>query len=175
MATAPTRSHIGMGDTAYLPQVVLPNDIDFAFHVNNGVYFSLLDLGRIDFAIRTGIARAQLRHRVTMVSMQQSMTYRRSLTLGQRFVIATRLLGADRRSVFFGQQVLVEGEEWGDAVIRMRFVRQGRGVDPDELWPLLGVDRSGMPSEDQLPEWITAWVASARPVSLVPDHSSAGA
>ena len=40
----------------------MPNDLDFNGHVTNGRYFTLADLGRLDFAIRTGSARIAIQH-----------------------------------------------------------------------------------------------------------------
>lgn len=36
---------------------VLPNDLDLNFHMNNGRYLTVLDLGRIDFLLRIGLAK----------------------------------------------------------------------------------------------------------------------
>ena len=42
-------------DSASLPLRVLPTDIDIALHVNNGMYLSLMDLGRFDLMVRSGV------------------------------------------------------------------------------------------------------------------------
>ena len=34
---------------------VLPTDLDLLMHVNNGVYFSLMDFGRWDMIFRNGV------------------------------------------------------------------------------------------------------------------------
>lgn len=44
--------------------------------MNNGVYFTMADLGRIDLAIRSGWGLAQVRKRVAPVVMQETMTFR---------------------------------------------------------------------------------------------------
>ena len=45
VATAKRRGRVAPGEVAVLPLRVLPNDIDFAWHMNNGVYFTMADLG----------------------------------------------------------------------------------------------------------------------------------
>ena len=41
-------------DVGRLRLRVLPNDTDILRHVNNGIYLSLMDLGRMDLMIRSG-------------------------------------------------------------------------------------------------------------------------
>ncbi|HEX8430337.1 MAG TPA: thioesterase family protein, partial [Longimicrobium sp.] len=41
---------------------VFPNDLDVNFHMNNGRYLTLMDLGRLDLLLRLGILR-ELRRR----------------------------------------------------------------------------------------------------------------
>lgn len=41
---------------------VLPNDLDYNLHVNNGRYLMLMDLGRLDLVVRLGII-GELRRR----------------------------------------------------------------------------------------------------------------
>jgi len=43
-----------------LTLLTLPNDLDINLHVNNGRYLTLCDLNRVDFFIRTGLARVML-------------------------------------------------------------------------------------------------------------------
>ncbi len=48
------RPRLSIWGESSLPLRVLPTDIDIAMHVNNGMYFSLMDLGRFDLMIRSG-------------------------------------------------------------------------------------------------------------------------
>ena len=49
-----SRTPCGLMDTCVTPFRVLPTDLDLLGHVNNGVYFQLMDLGRVDFMLRSG-------------------------------------------------------------------------------------------------------------------------
>lgn len=40
-------------DECVTPFLVMPMDLDVLMHMNNGKYFSLMDLGRVDLMIRT--------------------------------------------------------------------------------------------------------------------------
>lgn len=158
VATARRRGPVSSTEAAVLRLRVLPNDIDLAGHMNNGVYFSMADLGRIDLAIRSGWARAQVRHRVAPVVMQETMTFRTSLKPGQAYELHSVLAGWDRVSVFFEQRFVADGQVAAQALVRMRFLSRGKGIDTDRLWHLLGVD----PPPSHLPGWATAWGEGAR-------------
>ncbi|QBF46452.1 acyl-CoA thioesterase [Janibacter limosus] len=152
-ATARRRGRVGPTEHAVLPLRVLPNDIDFAGHMNNGVYFTMADLGRIDLAIRSGWLRAQVRHRVSPVVMQETMTFRTSLQPLQAYELHSALAGWDRISVYYEQRFVVDGQVCAQALVRMRFLRKGKGVDPDRLWQLLGID----PPPSAVPDWAKGW------------------
>lgn len=158
VATARRRGAVAPGEVATLRLRVLPNDIDFAGHMNNGVYFTMADLGRIDLMIRAGWARAQVRHRVSPVVMQETMTFRTSLAPGQAYELQTVIAGWDRISVFYEQRFVVDGQVCAQAMVRMRFLQKGKGVDAERLWQLLGVT----PPPSSVPEWAKGWGEAAR-------------
>ena len=153
VATAKRRGRVAPGEVAVLPLRVLPNDIDFAWHMNNGVYFTMADLGRIDLAIRSGWGLAQVRKRVAAVVMQETMTFRSSLQPLQAYELHTVIAGWDRVSVFFEQRFVTDGQVSAQALVRMRFLQRGRGVDTDRLWPMLGI----APPPSHVPDWAKGW------------------
>ncbi|WP_346008499.1 acyl-CoA thioesterase [Janibacter terrae] len=157
-ATARRRGPVAAGEHAVLPLRVLPNDIDFAGHMNNGVYFTIADLGRIDLAVRSGWGRAQLRHRLSPVVMQETMTFRTSLQPLQAYELHSAVAGWDRVSVYFEQRFVVDGQVCAQALVRMRFLQRGRGVDTDRLWQLLRTT----PPTASVPEWAKGWGDGAR-------------
>lgn len=158
VATARRRGPVAPGEASTLRLRVLPNDIDFAGHLNNGVYFTMADLGRIDHMIRAGWARAQVRHRTSPVVMQETMTFRTSLQPLQAYELHTHLAGWDRVSVFYEQRFVVDGQVAAQAMVRMRFLRKGTGVDTADLWALLGTD----PPPSHVPDWAKGWGEGTR-------------
>lgn len=158
VATARRRGRVAPGDFASLPLRVLPNDIDFAGHMNNGVYFTMSDLGRIDLMIRSGWARAQLRHRVSPMVMQETMTFRTSIQPLQRYELQTGLAGWDRISVYNEQRFVVDGQVCAQSLVRMRFLQRGKGIDTERLWQLLGID----PPPSGAPDWAKGWGEGSR-------------
>ena len=48
------RSRLAPQDTAVTPFRVWPSDLDTLWHMNNGKYLSIMDLGRMDLMMRSG-------------------------------------------------------------------------------------------------------------------------
>lgn len=68
-------------DMAILPMHVWPNDLDLLFHMNNGRFLSLMDLGRIDLLVRTGFWDEARKRKWYPVVGTTLIDYRRPLTV----------------------------------------------------------------------------------------------
>lgn len=88
---------------------VWPHDLDTSLHLNNGRYLTLMDLGRLDVMVASGLWRTVLRHRWTPVASAIKIRYRRELRLLQRFYIDTRIVAWDDRTVVMEQKFLFAG------------------------------------------------------------------
>ena len=53
--TARFAKKVNFFDFSYITLTVLPTDIDFYWHMNNGRYLSMMDLGRMNFTMRNQI------------------------------------------------------------------------------------------------------------------------
>lgn len=155
---------------ARLPLRVLPTDLDLLRHVNNGVYFSLFDLGRFDLLIRSGIWDTFTERGWYPVVASETITFRKSLELGQKFIVETRILGLDEKSVYLEHRAVVKGEVYTQAFIRARFLKRSGGtVSVAELLAALGGDHD---RDLAVPEWLQRWGAeSALPSTRVPAPS----
>ena len=94
---------IDMLETDILNLRVLPNDIDFNFHLNNARHLSVMDYGRIHQMARVGLLKPVFKARWTPVVGTVWITYRRSLPLWARYQLATRLAFWDDRWFYFEQ------------------------------------------------------------------------
>ncbi|AXK45436.1 thioesterase [Brachybacterium saurashtrense] len=148
------KSRLGIWDTSHASFRVNLGDLDVQRHMNNGRYLSIMDLGRMDLMLRSGFWKRVTGAGWYPVVAGQSITYRRSLTLGQRFDVATRVLGHDERWIYL-EQVFRRGETViADAVVRARFLRtSGGSVDVSEVLELVGP----IPEDRVLPEWVAQW------------------
>ncbi|WP_342372968.1 acyl-CoA thioesterase [Propioniciclava soli] len=152
------RAPVGLWDAVVTRFRVVPTDLDLMAHMNNGKYLTLMDLGRMDLMLRSGFwgtVRAQGWYPVVA---GQTITYRRSLRLGQRFELHTKVLGFDERWIFV-EQTFRRGEVvHAHAVVRARFLKESGGsVEHDELFALVG-DRPAL----DLPAWLVDWTESTK-------------
>ncbi len=146
------------------PFVVLPSDLDVLFHVNNGVYLSMLDAARVDMMLRSGFGQRVRKAGYYPVVAAQTIRFRRSLKLIERFRVDTRVLGWDERAFVLEHRFMLGDTLAAEAVVRIRFLaRRGGGVDTAPLLDLAG--KAGV-AAPELPEWIRAWnAAQTRPQS----------
>ncbi len=104
------RAPLELPDESIVEFRVWPNDLDVNFHMNNGRYLTLMDLGRFDLIFRMGMLRHMLRHRWQPVAASATIRFRRSLKLFQKFKIRTRLAFWDEQWVFFEQRFECDGK-----------------------------------------------------------------
>ncbi|SEB48923.1 Acyl-CoA thioesterase FadM [Paramicrobacterium humi] len=149
------RGKVDAYDVSRLSLRVLPTDLDLLRHVNNGVYFSLFDLGRFDLLIRSGIWQTFEDEGWYPVVASETISFRKSLRLWQRFTVETRILGIDDKSVYLEHRAVVRCEIYTQAFIRARFLRHAGGTVPvPELIAALG---EGHDREHSVPEWLSRW------------------
>ena len=148
------KSRLGIWDTSHASFRVNLADLDVQRHMNNGRYLSIMDLGRMDLMLRSGFWKKVTDAGWYPVVAGQTITYRRSLTLGQRFDLATRVIGHDERWIYMEQVFRRGGTVIADAVVRARFLRtSGGSVDVSEVLELVGQPPEGT----ELPDWVRDW------------------
>lgn len=136
----------------------LPTDIDVLRHMNNGRYLSLFDLGRWDHLIRTGLFAAMKKRGWYAVVSSETITFRKSLQLWQRFEVQSRFIGHDDKAVFLEHRAVVDGEIYARAIVRARMLRRTGGtVSNEELFAAVGIPE-GIPEIDP---WVHEWAAAS--------------
>ena len=91
---------------------VWPTDLDTNLHMNNGRYLTIMDIGRLDLVVCTGLWRSVVKHRWMPVVSTSAVRFRRELRLFEQFALETRV------------------RYWADSVIvmehRFRFTKGNR-------------------------------------------------
>lgn len=143
------RSAVSVLGPCRTPFRVLPTDLDVLRHVNNGVYFSLMDLARVDLMRRAGLFGKLAKRGWYPVVMAETMQFRRSLKLFQRFVIVTRVLTWDEKGILVEQRFERRGETVARALLRSRFLsRAGGSVPTADILALAGVPFAPAPTPE---------------------------
>ncbi|HEY3496745.1 MAG TPA: acyl-CoA thioesterase [Polyangiaceae bacterium] len=136
------------------PFRVWPGDLDVLLHVNNGVYLSMLDAARVDLMLRSGAFAKFRAHGFFAVVAAETIRFRRSLTLFQRFEVETRVLGWDEHAFLIAHTFFRSDEVVAEALIRSRVLKKSGGkATTAEVLELL--ELSG-PSP-ALPPFVASW------------------
>lgn len=124
LATSPFRPRLRpSGEASQLAFRVWPHDLDTSLHMNNGRYWSLMDLGRTDLMLRTGLWRAVMRHRWVPVVNAGTIRFRRELRLFRPFRIETAILCWDESWLVMQHRVLSRGRDGAEIVAAHALVR----------------------------------------------------
>lgn len=153
------RPKVSLWEGSRTPFRVLPNDLDVFRHMTNSRYLAFCDLGRLDLLARSGHwAKIQGQGWFPVVTAQ-TITYKRSLKLGQKFEVHSKVLGFDDRHNYLEQTFVLGEQIMARAVVQVRFLkRSGGSVTRAELEDLAG----GYPVELELPVWVKEWADSVR-------------
>lgn len=133
LLTMRSRPALGILETSRLQFRVLPNDLDINFHVNNGRYLSLMDLGRLDLIGSTGMLKVALRLGWRPIVGSLWMRYIRPLRLGQAFRIETRLLGWEGKWFYLEQRFYSGSQLVADGLVKALFVDKRGSLTCEEV------------------------------------------
>jgi acyl-CoA thioesterase FadM len=147
------RPRIGLLDTGRVTLRVLPSDLDLNGHMTNARFFSVLDLGRLDLLVRSGLLALVVRRRWTPVVAGCDVRFRRALWPFERFWVESRLAGWDDRWLYLEQTVHSKQGVAASAMIRGVIVAKGTPLAPAEVLSAAGFE--GTPPE--LPARFEAW------------------
>jgi acyl-CoA thioesterase FadM len=166
MLVSRRRPRLGFLDLGTIRLRVMPNDLDLLGHVNNGIYLSLMDLGRMELMIRSGHWKRLGEVGWYPVAASVTATYRRSLRLWQTYTLETKVIGFDDKAMYVEQRFVRDDELYVSAVMRARFLKKSGGtVSVAELGEFAGIDPSLLP----IPDWMSDWAAA---VALPPAKAS---
>lgn len=135
---------------------VWPHDIDLFGHMNNGRYLQIMDVARMDWMIRTGVAGTIRRNRWAPLLGGGFIRFRHSLHFLQPFRVSTRLLGWDHRW-FFLEHVFLDsrGRCLAKGISRAALRSKGKWVPTADVAKGVHPDATSSPAlPDHVPEWL---------------------
>jgi acyl-CoA thioesterase FadM len=132
------RPRLGIMDTSVLTFWVLPWDLDINFHLTNSRYLSLMDLGRLDLMLRTGVGKQVREKKWGAVLGSAALRFRKGLNLFQRFELHTNLLYWDSKWLYMEQTFRRKGRILAIAYVKGMFVSAEGGVPLAQVFEILG-------------------------------------
>lgn len=134
---------------------VLPSDLDFLWHLNNGVYFSFMDFGRWDMIFRNGVFDEASKKGWYSVVAGETIKFKKSLELWDKFQIETQIRGYDEKYFFIQQKFLRDGELMATGLVKVRFLkRKGGTVGTKEVLELFNNQELKNEASDLSQDWL---------------------
>lgn len=132
------RKRLKVLDVSVLKLIVLPNDLDIYGHMNNGRYLTLMDLGRMDWIVRTGLGKTAAKEGWQPLVASVKMDYRKSFLVFETFELRTRILGWDDKWFFIEQAFERNGRRHASGIVK-GILRGPKGnVPPARVLEALG-------------------------------------
>ena len=116
---------ISIDDTCETVFYCRPWDIDMFLEMNNGRVLTLYDLGRFDFAIRTGFAKTLKENKWGLVVAGSSIRYRNRIKMFDRVSIYTQVVYFDERWIYIVQSMWVKQKPASSVLLRTGRNRKG--------------------------------------------------
>jgi acyl-CoA thioesterase FadM len=150
----PLLSKSELRQTTQITMRILPTDLDVLWHVNNGVYLSLMDFGRWDMVFRNGIYDLTRKKKWYAVVAGESIKFRKALKLFDKFELHTQTVGHDEKYFFIQQKFIKNQEIYAVGLVRVRFLsRQGGAVSTAQLLQELNVELGENKGAELSQEW----------------------
>ena len=90
-------------DTSVVSLRVLLNDLDLNWHMNNGRFLTIMDLGRMDLLKRTGTFDLAVKNKWMPIVGTATINFQRPLKLWQKYELHSRICGWDEKWIYLEQ------------------------------------------------------------------------
>jgi acyl-CoA thioesterase FadM len=131
---------------------VWPHDLDVSIHMNNGRYLTIMDLGRFDLLLRSGLAGPALRAGWTPILSACKIRFRRELRPFRAYRLETRIVWWSQAQIVMEQRFISPGRDGLPIVHAAALVLAGlydrsnrQFVPMDRLFALVGLPPAASP------------------------------
>ena len=145
---------------AILPCRVLINDLDPNVHMNNSRYLTVMDLGRFDLILRSGLFDLMIRHKSVPILSAATIRYRLPLGPFEPYDLQTRILCWDDRWFYIEQSFLIKRGNKKGAVAAIALVKGSfyskivKGTVPTaEVLEMLNWHHPSPPVPEHIADW----------------------
>lgn len=148
------KSKCNYDDEGILKMRVMPGDIDVFGELNNGRFLTLMDFGRFDLAIRTGLLKFVRKQNWGLTVAGSTARFRYRLRLFQKFELHSKVIGHDDKWIYFHQRMVRNGKIHASALVRTGVTSKEGIVKVEEVRKRMG-QNIHMPT---LPDWAKSWI-----------------
>ena len=150
-------------DVSRLTFRVWPHDLDTSMHLNNGRYWTLMDLGRTDIMIRSGLWRPVLKNGWVPVVGAGQIRFRRELRPFQPFTLESRILTWLEGHVVIEHRLLSRARDGSQILNAIALVRAGlynrkakSFVPMERLFSEIGIEAAAPEAAPEVEAFLTA-------------------
>jgi acyl-CoA thioesterase FadM len=140
-------------DTSIIPMRVCLTDIDPFWELNNGRHLTMMDFGRFEMALRTGLLKVVKEKNWGLAVAGSSVRYRHRLKPFQKYFLHTQIAGTDEKWIYFHQQTVRNGKIHSAALVRTGVTSEKGIVKVEEVSKAMGY----ADFKPTMPDWIRAW------------------
>jgi acyl-CoA thioesterase FadM len=150
-------------DEIRTPMRVWPTDVDTYGHLNNGRFLTLMDMGRFEHVLRTGLLRVAMQRRWAPVVGSATVRFRRELRTFAQFELVTCLRTWDEKWFYYEHRFEQAGTLCALAYIQGVAKKAGRTVAPQEMFSAVGYTERAPTPPETLAAWMRSLEGPARP------------
>ena len=150
------REKIKIFDTSVVTFRVSPFDLDINRHMTNSRYLSVMDLGRMDLIVRTGLFQHLWKHKWGSVLGAATVRWRRGLNMMQKYYLHSHVIGWDEKWIYLDQKVLSNDDVICHAIVKAIFVGDKGSLSAHDVMKHIGVSIESPP----LPGAVVSWKKS---------------
>ena len=129
-------------------------DIDNFLEMNNGRVLTLFDMGRTDFAVRSGLGTQLLKQRWGLVVAGSTIQYRKRIRAFDKVTMKTRIVGFDERWIYIEQSMWVKGKPCSSALLRTGVTEGGKVIETSRVLGALNQADWKLRPSGYVAEWI---------------------
>lgn len=138
---------------------VWPNDLDLNFHMNNGRYLTIMDLGRIQLMALNGILWPSLKRRWLPAVGSIKIHFIKALKLFDKFTLTTQIIYWDEKWIYIEQKIFKDEELCAVALIKGLLTSKTEGkISPAQVLELL----ENKPTQPPMPSAVAHWQAAEK-------------
>ena len=130
------------------------NDLDLNFHVNNGRYLTMMDLGRFHLMGKTGLLKQSIKRKWMPVLGSTKVHFIRPLNPFNKFVMTTQLLYWDEKWMYLEQKIFKKNQLCVSALFKTLFIGKHGKVPSDDVMALL----PNKIEKPVMPDYLKAWL-----------------
>jgi len=127
-------------DLSVLHFHVLPSDLDINMHMNNGRFNSIMDLGRVDIMLRSGLLKLIYRKGWQGVVGTIHTHFRRPLKCFQSYELHSQVVYWDNKWTWIEHKMYSQDKLICHALVQTLIRGKGENISNEKLQELMGFD-----------------------------------